>query len=67
MPLPSKRLQFLAAITAYARWCRQHGVRYHTPDAQVSTVGRRYVHLRDRTGLLARYDLALGRIVTTAR
>jgi glutamate synthase domain-containing protein 1 len=63
----AKRPQFLTAITAYVRWCWQHRVPYRHPDDQVSTVGRKYVHLRDRTGSLARYDLATGEIVITPR
>jgi hypothetical protein len=58
-----QRPQFLEAITAYARWCRQHRMAYHFPHDRWSAVGRRYVTLRDRTHTLARYDLLTGRIL----
>jgi hypothetical protein len=60
---PSKRPQFLAAIRAYARWCRQHQVPYRHPDDQLSAVGYKYVTLRNRTGLLARYNLETRQIL----
>jgi hypothetical protein len=57
------RPQFLVALRAYARWCRQHPGAHRQPEADWSAVGRRYVHLRDRIGPLARYDLVTEQLV----
>jgi hypothetical protein len=59
-----QRPQFLNAITAYARWCTQRRVLYDYPNAQLSSVGWKYVHLRNTNGLLARYNLLTRQIVT---
>ena len=60
----SQNAQFMTAITAWARWCVRQRRPYHHPNAQQSTIGRQYVHLRDGRGnLLARYELATGQIL----
>ena len=60
-----QRPVFLTATTAWARWCTQHRRPYRHPNAQWSTVGRRYVHLKDAQGWpLARYECETGRILT---
>jgi hypothetical protein len=59
-----KRPQFLAATTAYARWCTQRRHPYRHPHDEQSSMGWKYVHLRDSHGdLLARYDCETGRIL----
>jgi hypothetical protein len=59
-----QRPKFLNAITAYARWCTQRRVLYVHPNAELSSVGWKYVHLRNINGLLARYNFRIQRIVT---
>ena len=60
---PIHRQQFMLAITAWARWCLQQRLPYRHPYVERSTLGRKYLHLRDGMGtLLARYELYTGRI-----
>jgi hypothetical protein len=59
-----QRPQFLAAITAYARWCTRWRVPYSHPNAQVSSVGWKYVHLCNSQRRLARYDRTTGHILS---
>jgi len=59
-----QRPVFLTATTAWARWCVQQQRLYRHPNAEWSTVGRRYVHLQDHQAVpLARYDCMTGRIL----
>ena len=65
MITPPQRSQFLAATTAYARWCSQRQRPYRHPHVEQSSVGWKYVHLRDSYGkLLARYDCGTGRVLS---
>jgi hypothetical protein len=64
MITPVQQLVFLSALTAWARWCVQRRQPYRHPYAEQSSMGWKYVHLRDRLGdLLARYDHKTGRIL----
>jgi hypothetical protein len=63
MIIARQRQEFLTAITAYARWCVQRRIPYHHPNAQLSSVGSTYIHLRNGNGLLARYNFRTRRIV----
>jgi hypothetical protein len=59
---------FLAATTAWARWCVQHRRPYRHPHGDQSTMGWRYVSLRTAEGeLLARYDQETGQILPEYR
>jgi hypothetical protein len=60
---PRKRAEFLEAITAYARWCSERRAPYRHPESRWSSVGTRYVFLRNHTHTLARYDLDTGEIL----
>jgi hypothetical protein len=53
---------FRTAVEAWARYCEQHGYLYDEPSETLSTVGRKYVHLRNARGEHARYNLHTRRI-----
>jgi hypothetical protein len=60
-----QRPKFLAATMTYARWCTQRRQPYRHPHAERSSMGWKYVHLRNNHGdLLARYDCGTGRILS---
>jgi hypothetical protein len=45
------------ACDAYFHWCDLSGLAQAQPDKDDSEIDRRYVYLRNATGLLAKYDI----------
>lgn len=44
------------AVAAYRRYCERDRFTYQEPNTGLSKVGRKYVHLRNANGTLAKYD-----------
>ena len=58
---------FEDAIKAYATYCERYGYIFSQPNEQQSMVGRKYVHLDNNNGQLAKYQLAPKKIITNIR
>lgn len=58
---------FEDAVMAYAKYCKRNGYIFSQPNEQLSMVGRKYVHLENTNGKLAKYEIATKKIVTDDR
>lgn len=47
---------FTEAVKAYEKWCKENNAIFDYPAESLSDVGRKYVHLRNTNGRLARYN-----------
>lgn len=54
---------FEDAVMAYTKYCKKNGIAYCQPNQAMSEVGRKYVHLKNINGELAKYEIATGKIV----
>lgn len=55
---------FEDAVKAYVRYCQKNGFIFSQPSEQMSTVGRKYVHLENINGKLGKYEIATKKIIT---
>ena len=53
----------LKAINAWYNYCKRNGYIYQQPYRSSMIVGRKYVHLSNINGPLAKYDIKRRRIV----
>lgn len=58
---------FEDAIKAYAKYNERYGYIFSQPNEQLSMVGRKYVHLENINGKLAKYEIATKKIITNDR
>lgn len=58
---------FEDAVKAYAKHCERYGYIFSQPNEQLSMVGRKYVHLENINGKLAKYEIATKKIITNDR
>lgn len=58
---------FEDAIKAYAKYCERYGYIFSQPNEQLSMVGRKYVHLENINGKLAKYEIATKKIICNDR
>lgn len=54
---------FEDAVKAYAKYCEEQGCIFSQPNEEFSMVGRKYVHLENINGKLAKYEIATKRII----
>jgi len=52
------------AVDAYKQYCEDNGIIFQQPCMYSSTIGRIYVHLNNTNGLLAKYVIKTGEIIT---
>lgn len=49
------------------KYCERYGYIFSQPNEQLSMVGRKYVHLENINGKLAKYEIATKKIITNDR